>query len=223
MCAGALCAAMTMWAIVSDVHGRGDRLARVLADASRHGADRVLALGDLGNICVLDMLNAAGADYVFGNWEASGLRGMPNPYRGQVARWASHFCADSFGAAHASPVWPTGLTIGGVVDYLRERSLHWLALFPSLQRSEEARWAAFLELEAAQRLVFFHGHTHIQEAWVWETDRAPLRLTDADGAAITQDSRLLVGVGSVGEPRDGPGACYTLYDTAQRQFVWRRA
>ena len=213
------------WAILSDVHGRGDRLKRVLADAGAHGASHVLALGDIGGLPALDALDGVGATCVFGNWEASGLRGLPPFYRRWVGRWPAGYRADSFWAAHASPVWPDGLNIAGVVDYLRERQWHWTALFPSLQRSEEARWDALAALEAADVHVFFHGHTHIQEAWRWIPGGVPQRV-DGDGLSgglsIDDGARWLVGVGSVGMPHDGDGACYALYDDATRRVTWRR-
>lgn len=194
---------------------------RVLADGAAQGATRFLGLGDIASLNALDQLDALGAQNVFGNWEASGLRGMPMPYRGQVARWPAQLRIDSFWAAHASPVWPAGLGIAGVVDYLRAQQTHWTALFPSLQRSDGARWAALAELEAADMAVFFHGHTHVQEAWRWVPGGAPERVEGAD-FAVGEGERWLVGVGSVGDPHDGGGACYTLYDDATRQVAWRR-
>lgn len=214
---------MTTWAILSDVHGRGDRLKRVLDDAHVQGAARFLALGDIASTYALDLLDAVEAECVFGNWEASGLRGLPAPYRNWVARWPALARRDSFCAAHASPVWPVGLEIAGVVDYLRARSQHWSVLFPSLQRFEDARWAAFAELEAADVAIFFHGHTHTQEAWRWTSGGAPLYV---DGSrpqfTIEPDERWLIGVGSVGDPHDGSGACYALFDDVARQVHWRR-
>jgi hypothetical protein len=216
---------MTIWAILSDVHGRGDRLKRVLADAESHGAARVLALGDIGGVPALNALDEAGATCVFGNWEASGLRGLPPYQRGWVGRWPAGYRANGVWAAHASPVWPAGLSIAGVVDYLRERQWHWTVLFPSLLHSEKARWDALAELEAADVRVFFHGHTHVQEAWRWEPGGVPHRV-DGDrltgGLTIDSGARWLVGIGSVGLPHDGDGACYALYDEAARQITWRR-
>lgn len=212
---------MTLWAFLSDVHGRGDRLKRVLADGVAQGATRFLGLGDIASLNALDQLNALGAQNVFGNWEASGLRGMPMPYRGQVARWPAQLRVDSFWAAHASPVWPAGLGISGVVDYLRAQQTHWTTLFPSLQRSDSARWAALAELEAADASIFFHGHTHIQEAWRWMPGDAPRRVEGSD-FTVAEGERWLVGVGSVGDPHDGGGACYTLYDEDARRVTWRR-
>jgi predicted phosphodiesterase len=210
-----------IWAILSDVHGRGDRLKRVLADAAAHGASQVLALGDIGGVPALNALDGAGATCVFGNWEASGLRGLPSFYRGWVGRWPAGYRADGLWAAHASPVWPEALSITGVVDYLRERQWHWTALFPSLQRSEQARWDALAELEAADVRFFFHGHTHVQEAWRWTPGGTPRRVVGAD-LTLEDGERWLVGVGSVGTPHDGDGACYALYDETARQVMWRR-
>lgn len=211
-----------LWAIFSDVHGRGDRLARVLADAQAAGATRFLSLGDVGGTAPLDLLANVEAQCVFGNWEASGLRGMAQPYRGMVGRWPAHYRADGIWAGHASPVWPAGLEIARVVDYLREHNLHWMELFPSLSHSEAARWAALAELEATSTPVFFHGHTHIQEAWLWRRDAAPTRLTGPMFVIERADDCCLIGVGSVGMPHDGHGACYVLYDDALRRVEWRR-
>jgi predicted phosphodiesterase len=213
---------VTIWALLSDIHGRGDRLARVLADAEKHGVSRFLCLGDLGGARVLDQLNDVGADFVFGNWEASGLRGMAQPYRGQVARWSARFDAEGFRAAHASPVWPDGLGIGDVVDYLQSRALHWTALFPSLARSQEARRAAFAELAAGTVPIFFHGHTHMQEAWVWAPGESPRHLSASDLTLPDDRAFSLVGIGSVGAARDGPEARYVLFDANKREIIWQR-
>ena len=211
-----------LWAILSDIHGRGDRLARVLADAQAQGATQYLSLGDVGSTAALDLLADVDATCVFGNWEASGLRGMDRPYRSLVGRWPAQLRTDGLWAAHASPVWPTDLAIAGVVDYLRAHSLHWLALFPSLQRSEDARWAALAELEAAQATTFFHGHTHVQEAWHWRSDASLTQLCGPEFVLEDDGSRYLIGVGSIGDPHDGSGACYALFDDAARRVVWRR-
>jgi predicted phosphodiesterase len=211
----------TIWAILSDVHGRGDRLKRVLADADAQGASHVLALGDIGGLPALSALDRAGAICVFGNWEASGLRGLPPFYRGWVGRWPAGYRADGLWAAHASPVWPAGLSIAGVVDFLRERQCHWTDLFPSLMHSDQARWDALAELEAADVQVFFHGHTHVQEAWRALPGAAPQRVSD-DGFTIEAGERWLVGVGSVGTPHDGEGARYVLYDAAAHRVTRRR-
>lgn len=223
---------MTLWALLSDVHGRGDRLARVLADihvqraAGPPGEMRILALGDIASPGALSHLDRAGALCVFGNWEASGLRGLPPPYRGWVARWPALVQVDGFLAGHATPVWPANLTIGGVVDHLRARNLHWTHLFPSLQHSDSNRAAAFAALADSGSDAFFHGHTHVQEAWRLVEGEPPRRIeyaaTEGGVLELRAGERWLVGVGSVGDPHDGPGAHYGLYDSVSGRFIWRR-
>jgi hypothetical protein len=213
---------MTVWAIVSDVHSRGDRLGRVLHDVRAVGAERVLSLGDVGSPSAIDLLDGAGATHVFGNWEASGLRGLPQPYRAQVSTWPAVFKGPTFWAAHASPVWPNGLPIQGVVEYLRLKSLGWMDLFPSLQRSADARRAAFEELELAQVPVFFHGHTNVHETWRRQPGTAPEQMPAAEFEISDDGSQWLIGVGSAGDAQDGSGACYALFDDALRRVTLRR-
>lgn len=223
---------MTLWALLSDVHGRGDRLARVLADIQSQQAShpeegvRILALGDIASTAALDSLDRAGALCVFGNWEASGLRGLPPPYRSWVARWPAALQVDGFLAAHATPLWPANLEISGVVEYLRANNLHWTQLFPSLQYSESNRTAAFATLKKIGCPIFFHGHTHVQEAWRQAGDESPqwVEYGAVEGGVLQLDERerWLIGVGSVGDPHDGPGAHYALYDSTARCLSWRR-
>jgi len=217
---------MTLWALLSDVHGRGDRLARALNDIQLHRAEHILALGDIGSPGTLTSLDYAGAWCVFGNWEASGLRGLPAPYRAWVTRWPPVTHHDGFCAAHASPEWPDNLTIAGVVEHLRSNGLHWTHLFPSIHHSESARVAAFAALQNAGLKVFFHGHTHVQEAWRLGDGANLERITAATCAqgelVLDQAYSWLVGVGSVGDPHDGAGICYALYDTSSCRLTWRR-
>lgn len=223
---------MTLWALLSDVHGRGDRLARVLAEIQSLAATHtpagvgILALGDIAGPAALSHLDRAGALCVFGNWEASGLRGLPPPYRSWVARWPALIQMDGFLAGHATPVWPANLTISGVVEHLRGHNLHWTQLFPSLQHSESSRSAAFAALAQSGNPVFFHGHTHVQEAWRLVEGEAPQRVdyaaTEGGVLDLHEGERWLIGVGSVGDPHDGPGAHYAWYDSVTRRFTWRR-
>jgi hypothetical protein len=47
-------------------------------------------------------------------------------------------------------------------------------------------------------------------------------LPELDFAIPADGSRLLVGVGSVGDPHDGSGACYALYDETTCRVILRR-
>jgi predicted phosphodiesterase len=90
-------------AFLSDMHGHLTALETVLADARRRGARRFVCLGDVGSSACLDVLAAAGAECVFGNWEVSGWqqlaeshRPMPHPIgRMKRIRWRPRRCIAS--------------------------------------------------------------------------------------------------------------------------------
>jgi len=68
------------------------------------------------------------------------------------------------------------------------------------------------------------GHTHIpiiivldkqKEVYVHQAIRVNMKETEG--------SRLLINVGSVGQPRDrNPQACYGIFDTGSGEFCYRR-
>jgi hypothetical protein len=215
--------------MISDVHGEVDALRRALDDARVQGAGRVVHLGDLGGTDGLDLLETAGAVHVFGNWEASGWGALPEPHRSQVAGWPQRWCASDFCVAHASPVWPDGMGLPDVLPDREATGLPWRNLFPFLDSQPEARRAASATLISIGKNLLFHGHTHKQEAWRLESDGSErvYRPSPSTGRArrtlmAPQDGCLLVGVGSVGAPLHGAGACYALYDDASRVITWRQ-
>ena len=65
--------------------------------------------------------------------------------------------------------------------------------------------------------VFFHGHTHVQEAWRQVEGQPASRIDYASSEGgvlqLREGECWLIGVGSVGEPHDGP-APTTPYMTA---------
>ena len=75
-------------AIFSDIHDNEAGLMRVLADAERRNADRLIFLGDLGNDKRLfERCQRLGIDCLFGNWEVSGFQRLSPPTRDWVGGW----------------------------------------------------------------------------------------------------------------------------------------
>ncbi len=54
------------------------------------------------------------------------------------------------------------------------------------------------------------------------TGGAPEKMEAAEFEIPEDGSRWLIGVGSVGDARDGSGACYALFDDALRRVTLRR-
>ena len=201
------------YAILSDVHGRHEKLASVLDDARTRGATQIISLGDVGGDSCLALLQRAGALAVFGNYEVSGWRRLMPEYRAWVQGWMPLLVEDGFLAVHAVPWWPEGLeTVDDFSAWLDVTGRSWLDLFPYLTDDEDYMWQALAELEEAERTILFHGHTHQQAVWQWgPTGR--LRRLRGTAVQVKADHHYVVGVGSVGLPEDGAWAAYVIFDS----------
>ncbi|NOZ27897.1 MAG: metallophosphoesterase family protein [Chloroflexi bacterium] len=205
-----------MIAFVSDIHGNLAALEAVVEDARGQGAQRFVCLGDVGSSACLDLLSEIRAVCVFGNWEVSGWHRYAERHRSWVRGWPPLWGEDRWVAAHASPDWPEDVdSVEAAEAYRRRHGLSWLAMFPALHRDAEARWRALAAMELRGVQIAFHGHTHVQEVWQWGADRRLVRVPSAD-LEVVHGSRYLVGVGSVGNPRDVYGACYALWEPPGR-------
>lgn len=200
------------YAILSDVHGRHEKLKVVLSDARARGAEQIVSLGDVGSDDCLALLRQAGAMAVFGNYEVSGWRRPDPEHRAWVREWAPLLIQDDFLAVHAVPWWPEGLqTVEDFGTWLRLTGRSWRALFPYLTEEGETLWLALAELEMAGKAILFHGHTHQQAIWRWGP-AGHLRQVRARIVHLEDGHRYVAGVGSVGLPEDGGWAAYAVYD-----------
>ena len=206
------------YAILSDVHGRREKLVSVLDDARSRGATQFISLGDVGGDGCLALLKEAGALAVFGNYEVSGWRRLGPEHQAWVRGWAPLLAKDGFWAVHAVPWWPEGLeTIEDFGAWLSIPGRSWLDLFPYLTDDEDYLWQALAELEVAERTILFHGHTHLQAVWRWSPAGYLRRLRGRE-IEVKAGYHYVVGVGSVGLPEDDGSAAYALYDSAAGQI-----
>ncbi len=202
---------MTVYAIFSDVHHRNDRLERALSYLATRQVDVYLQLGDLGP-SPLPLLDPLPVRHTFGNWEVSQLHRFPPERQPEIAAWPAQLAGEGWLAAHASPVFPPECTdLAATQRYMAQHRPRWMQLFPSLLHDEKAVWAAFAELGAQGRRVFFHGHTHVQAVQQLDPDNHYRRLTGPI-MSLHPDAITLVGVGSVGVPRDGNALRCVLFD-----------
>ncbi len=202
---------MTLYAIFSDVHNRADRLERALAWLAARQVDVYLQLGDLGP-SPLPLLDPLPVRHTFGNWEVSQLHRFPPERQPEIAAWPAQIRGEGWLAAHASPIFPPECTdLAATQRYMAQHRPRWMQLFPSLLHDEQAAWAAFAELAAQKRRVFFHGHTHVQAVQQLDPDNRHRRLTGPI-FQLHPDALTLVGVGSVGVPRDGAALRCVLFD-----------
>ncbi|MCO6453110.1 MAG: metallophosphoesterase family protein [Caldilineales bacterium] len=204
-------------AIFSDVHGNTQVLERALAYFQARGVDGYLQLGDLGQE-PLTLLEGLPVRHAFGNWEVSSLPNLSARWRQKVADWPALIEGEGWVASHATPAFPAACnTTQATFDYMNTHHPRWMQLFPSLLHDEQTIWAAFAELEAQDRLVAFHGHTHVQAVQRFWQDNRLVRLSGPK-IDLPPGTRTLVGVGSLGVPRDGRHPRCVLFDTAAMQI-----
>ena len=220
------------FAILSDLHDNLDAFHRVLMDIEQQRADQLIFLGDAGrDVQLFVELQQRGITCLFGNWEVSGLRRLPGKLAAWVGAWPATLQRGEAIFCHATPDMPaTALTTDAAVQHMAG-GIGWATLFPRLNRNDQARWAALAALEDANLRVAFHGHTHIQERWVWQADQegkrhlraltAPLEFSLEPGPSRAP-TRYLIGIGSAGQPDDGPQLCYALYDDKTNHVLLRK-
>ena len=197
---------MTVWAFVADVHGNYRALERAERLAQARGADRFAVLGDfLGRgqpaACVA-WLRQHATLAVVGNRDLDHLALVE---------------ADDQAYLRALP------TLAGAEDFLithGDAKLH-----RALCTADEHRGfrRAYAELAAANKRLWFFGHSHHARVWRKAGPEGPPELLDPDCVALdraTADLRYFVNVGTTGRPLGGRGpASFTLYDSARGELA----
>jgi len=192
---------MTLWAFVADVHGNWRALEHAAALARAHGAERFLVLGDLLGrgqpaACVA-WARANAALAVVGNRDLDHIDLVDagdQAFLRSLPRWAS---ADDFLVTHGDA-----------------------KLTPDLASADERRGfrRAYAALAAADKRLWFFGHTHHARVWRKAAPDAPPERLDAPCLRLDRDSavRYLVNVGTTGRRLAGRGpTSFTLYDSVR--------
>jgi predicted phosphodiesterase len=205
------------YAIFSDIHNHTTALSTVLSHASQQAIDHYFCLGDIGFDDCADLIRQANMPTVFGNWEVSNWRYFFSPTN---QAWALNLPPihkeAHFWLTHAAPLWPETLaTLADLNAHLHDVSL--AQLFPYLHFESVGLWKTIVALTEANIPLMFHGHTHRQIAWRFTADNHLQKLPHQT-ITLRPGDTLVVGVGSVGRPEDGPGAAYVIYDDELRQI-----
>ena len=220
---------MTRTAILSDIHGNLTALEAVLEDVEDQNVDRIVCLGDVIGYgpapreC-LDLVEKF-QFCVLGNHDSSAL-----------------FDPEGFNVAAEQAIFWTRSQIESGSDG-PEASRRRMELICSLPRSVDEGNVLFVHgsprgptneyvfpedtqnLKKMEKLfslvphLCFQGHTHVPG--VFTTDLRFVRPVDTGAGYDTSDRtlRLMINVGSVGQPRDGdPRSCYVIFDEEKVEF-----
>ena len=222
---------MTRTAIISDIHGNLAALEAVLEDIEGQNVDRVVCLGDVigygpaPNEC-LDHVMKFGF-CVLGNHDSSAL-----------------FDPEGFNVAAEQAIFWTRSQIEFGTDGpdASRRRMKFICSLPRLVEEDNALFVHGSPRGPTNEYVFpedtqnvkkmeklfslvshlcFQGHTHVPG--IFTSDMRFIRPIDTGSGYDVSDrsQRMMVNVGSVGQPRDGdPRSCYVIYD--QQSIEYRR-
>ena len=198
------------YAIFSDVHNHTAALEAVLKDAQARSVDTYYCLGDVGIDACVELVKSVGTATVFGNWEVSGWRTLAEKNQKWALGLPPMLKREDFWLTHAAPFWPPRIKL--LADLNANRHFHAShKLFPYLHYDEDSLWKTIATLTEANVPLMFHGHTHRQITWCFTGNNQLQRMTE-ESVTLRPGDTLVVGVGSVGHPLDGPGASYVVFD-----------
>lgn len=211
-------------AIFSDVHANIEALSAVFEAYKTERIDKFVCIGDVvgygasPNECC-DLIRTKAAYTILGNHDAAVAGRMDYSYYYDAARAALDM--------HAKLLSPENMTWLRSLPYeVRENEIHFchgspvnLEEFEYIFSVEQA--ARCLEIWDQLGTVTFIGHSHLCKSFA--LTREDVFEVVATKFAIRPDHRYIISVGSVGQPRDYDNrASYTIYDTEERVFEFKR-
>lgn len=212
------------YGIFSDTHANIEALDAVLRAYESERVDRYACLGDTvgygasPNECC-DRIRELAAFTILGNHDAAVAGRMDYSYYYDAARNALDMHANQLTEANMS--WLKELPYE-----VREDDLCFchgspinLEEFEYIFSTEQA--ARCLDMWDRLGTVTFIGHSHLCKSFA--LTRSEVFEVVANKFEIRPDHKYIVSVGSVGQPRDyDPRASYTIFDTEEKTFEFRR-
>jgi predicted phosphodiesterase len=212
-------------AIISDIHANLEALEAVLKDIDSQKIDEITCLGDVigyganPNECIA-LVNQRCPTILLGNHDAAAVGMLSAQYFNIHAKIAIEWTSEHLDEATRASIEKLPLT--KIIEDIT---------FVHATPYEPKMWYYLTSLEeAAFNFQFFDttlcfvGHTHIpmvivlndkKEVYVHQGDRIEY--------GAFENTRFLINVGSVGQPRDrNPKSCYGIVDTDTKTFWYQR-
>ncbi len=209
------------YAIISDIHGNREALNTVLEKIEEIGCDEILCLGDIvgygaePGYCV-DKIREVCKVVVAGNHDYAALGRINIEYFNPHARKATLWTQDQLSEEHKKYLEGLPLTVVMDTCTVVHGSLDCPELFDYIQTSYDA----WLTMERMETDLCFIGHSHVPIAFL--LDRV-ITYTLDNRVELNGYEKVIVNVGSVGQPRDNnPLASFAIYDEEERHVEIHR-
>jgi diadenosine tetraphosphatase ApaH/serine/threonine PP2A family protein phosphatase len=205
---------MAKYAIISDIHSNIHALEAVLEDINKHNIMNIICLGDVIGYCTypiecIQRLIEINVQFILGNHDLAASSIQELQYMNNPALKAMEW----------------------TIKQLPKEKVDWLARLPLKLTNDNATFVhaspenpsafpyiidirdAVLQFDYFATEYCFFGHTHLPV--IFKEDLGEIHAISFTEYIKKPGERLLVNVGSVGQPRDGDKrACWVLFDTA---------
>ena len=210
-------------ALISDIHANLEALTAVIENIADRNIDKILCLGDVigygsdPSPC-LELVNRTCAVKLLGNHEYAALGMLSNEYYNNDARKSAEWTHQRLTDYDLSIISAFEMDHACEDMYLVHASPH-----------EPERWHYILQPEMAHQAfqnfeggICFFGHSHLPMIFVESPGQLP-RAKAGHDFVPDRESRYLINVGSVGQPRDAdPRACYAIFDSEEYDVTFAR-
>ena len=207
-----------IYGVLGDIHGNLDALDSVLEFFDASGVERILCVGDVvgygaqPNECVA-RLREREAVCVVGNHDYAAIEQLDITYFNDTAKEAILWTRAVLQSETKRFLADLPLTFREGSIVVVHSSLADPAAFDYILSWEEAQ-LSLTHLKSGE--ICFFGHSHVPLTFV---EAANLLLTSDDTLHTANFDKVLVNVGSVGQPRDQiPDACCVLFDSEKREL-----
>lgn len=212
------------WVVFSDIHSNLEAFEAVIADMRTVRFSHMICLGDVVGYAAspkecVDLVRSLDTVVLQGNHDFGAVDNPTVLQMSGAAALGIRYAREQLSSARCDFLanLPRVSSHGDLqfVHSSLDRPEDWTYL----RREPEIRE----HFKAQTKLVSFCGHTHIPAAvWLSPANEVTL-LGSTDRIQLPPDGKVLINVGSVGQPRDRcPDACYVVCDTAERTVEFRR-
>lgn len=219
-------------ALISDIHGNLEALTAVMADIQGQRVDRLVCLGDIigygPNPCqCLDAVMHACSLTILGNHDQAALFDPDgfNPVALRAIYWTrDELDRGAGGAAKINGRWDF---LSELPKFHSDGDILYVHGSPR-DATNEYVFPETIYDQTRMRLLFervvrlsFQGHTHMPG--VFTLDGEFITPEDCDHTFALCEEKLMINVGSVGQPRDeDPRSCYVIMDDQKQEIEFRR-
>ncbi len=211
-------------ALISDIHANLEALVSVVKQIEKLHVDEIYCLGDvIGYGCepsaCLDIVNKIASVKLLGNHEAVVLGMISTKSYTETARISSDWTKDKLSEKDIEIISSFQMTHTAEDMFL----VHASPFEPDKWHYILTPAEASLSFDVLRKPLCFHGHTHVPVIFSEVPGDLPHKKT-AHNFDPDEESRYLVNVGAVGQPRDNdPRACFATYDTEFKEVCFYRS